>query len=121
MSVLHAYSHLATNFRKLQARLDRDTLAGLPLEKLAYFRPPFTSEAHSIQDFLQNPDMSWGHEGVGKNTASGSVTTPSGRQNITAELLSIEAMVKRGFLGVAEAQVAKRKLLDDNDTKGPRL
>eukprot|EP01050_Picozoa_sp_SAG11_P007283 SAG11_NODE_600_length_8259_cov_6.574510_10_plen_118_part_00 len=106
MSILHAYSHLATNFRNLQARLDRDTLAGLPLEKLAYFRPPFTSEPHSLQKFLEDPDMSWGHEGVGKSSAS-----KSEGQGVAAELLSIEAMLKRGFLGEAEAEAAKQKVL----------
>ncbi len=106
ISILHAYSHLATNFRNLQARLDRDTLAGLPLEKLAYFRPPFTSEPHSLQNFLENPDMSWGHEGVGKSSASNSEG-----QSVAAELLSIEAMVQRGFLEEAEAEAAKQKVL----------
>jgi hypothetical protein len=105
VSILHAYSHLAVNFRKLQARLDRDTLAGLPLEKLAYFRPPFTSERHSMQDFLENPDMSWAHEGVGKARGGEG-------QGVAAELLSIEAMVQRGFLKPAEGEAAKQKVLD---------
>ena len=106
VSVLHAYSHLATNFRNLQARLDRETLAGLPLEKLAYFRPPFTSEPHSLHRFLENPDMSWGHDGVGKPS-----TSDSEGKGTVAELLSIEAMVKRGFLTEAEAKAAKHKVL----------
>lgn len=77
-----------------KARFDRDTLAGLPLEKLAYFRPPWTSEPHSLQRFLEDPDMSWGYEGVGDTSGR---TGPGG--GVAAELLSIEAMEKRGFLG----------------------
>lgn len=65
VAVLHAYAHLATNFRNQQARFRRDVLASLPLEKLAYFRPPWTSEAHSLAHFLEKPDMTWGYEGVG--------------------------------------------------------
>ena len=106
MSVLHAYSHLATNFRKLQARFDRSTLAGLPLEKLAYFRPPFTSEAHSLRDFLQKPDMTWGFAGVGDTAGGG-----GGGGGVAAQLLSIEAMQRRGFLADAEAAAAKREVL----------
>ena len=35
VSVLHLYSHIATNFHHLQGTFGRETLAGLPLEKLA--------------------------------------------------------------------------------------
>ena len=132
VAVLHAYSHLATNFRNLQARFDRDTLAALPLEKLAYFRPPFTSEAHSLRGFLEKPDMTWGctrtrppslsrkprcslpvppllaDEGVGDT--SGRKGDPSDG-GTAAQLLSIEAMQRRGFLGEAEAEAAKQKVL----------
>ena len=108
VAILHAYSHLATNFRNLQARLDRDTLAALPLEKLAYFRPPFTSEAHTLQDFLENPDMTWGYEGIGNTSGR---NRGGGDGGAAAKLLSIEAMEKRGFLGAAEVAVAKQKVL----------
>ena len=50
--------------------------------------------------------MSWGHEGVGKPSSS-----DSEGKGTAAELLSIEAMVKRGFLTEAEAEVAKHKVL----------
>lgn len=109
VAILHAYSHLATNFRNLQARFNRDTLAALPLEKLAYFRPPFTSEAHSLEDFLQKPEMSWGYEGVGET--SGRRAQAEGDGGVAAQLLSIEAMQRRGTLGEEEAAAAKRMIL----------
>ena len=49
----------ATNFHGLQATFDRDTLAGLPLERLAFFRPPLGNRgAVTVDDFVADPDMS---------------------------------------------------------------
>ena len=59
ISVLHLYAHVATNFHGLQATFDRSTLAGLPLERLAYFRPPLGNRgAVTVEDFIADPDMS---------------------------------------------------------------
>ena len=49
----------ATNFHGLQATFDRNTLAGLPLERLAFFRPPLGNRgAVTVDDFVADPDMS---------------------------------------------------------------
>tara|TARA_B100000029_G_scaffold516253_2_gene628034 strand:+ start:31112 stop:31918 length:807 start_codon:yes stop_codon:yes gene_type:complete len=47
VAVLHAYSHLATNWHRLN--IPSKVMAGLPREKLAYFREPW------VADFRQTP------------------------------------------------------------------
>ena len=116
VSVLHAYAHLATNFRRQRSRFDRVTLAGLPLTKLAYFRPPWTSEPHSLQRFLEKPDMSWGYAGVGDT--DGEEENGGG---VAAQLLSLESMHQRGFLDGRQLEAAKDKVLLGPPPATPKL
>ena len=71
-AILHSYTHLCTNTRRLHDYVPPAVLAGLPPEKQAYFRAPWQSGTldpdefapsgtafNTVERFVRKPSMTW--------------------------------------------------------------
>ena len=75
------------------------------------FRPPQANRAVTVDEFVENPDMSWGHAGVGRKDGD------DGEAEHVVRLLSLEAMWRRGSLSEAEFATAKQLLLREDNAR----
>ena len=113
MAILHSYTHLCTNTRRLHDYVPPAVLAGLPPEKQAYFRAPWQTGGlepgeeptaggtlNTIERFVRQPTMTWS-AALGGGAGGG----------VVERLADVARMARTGFLTAAEATEAKAAVL----------
>ena len=125
MCLFNSYTPLAVNSRwPREPYLDPVVLAGLPLDKLAYFRPPWQamwspnaagSFANTVTAFVAEPDMGWvypariAQERDGDASAAQDQSSENGA--VMQQLRSIETMVSQGVLSEERGRKARARVL----------
>ena len=112
-SILHSYTHLCTNTRRLHDYVPPAVLAGLPPEKQAYFRAPWQSGTldpdefapsgtafNTVERFVRKPSMTW----------SAALPYEAGG-GLMERLADVERMERTAFLTPEEAEQAKAAVL----------
>ena len=150
--LFNSYTPLTVNSRwPREPYLDPVVLAGLPLEKLAYFRPPWQAmwspgaagqHANTVGAFVDHPDMGWtapariadaleleGADGDAEDGGAAGPTAGSGGSGgggaVMDQLRSVETMVNRGVMSEEEGRAVRARILGlpvgDSGESGAKL
>jgi hypothetical protein len=133
--LFNSYTPLTVNSRwPREPYLDPVVLAGLPLEKLAYFRPPWEAmwspdaagqHANTVAAFKSNPDMGWAAparivDAMGSDAAAAHAEADAdgaesggsaGARGVIGQLRSVETMVDQGVMSEKEGRAVRARIL----------
>ena len=125
--LFNSYTPLTVNSRwPREPYLDPVVLAGLPLEKLAFFRPPWEAQwsanaagqhANTVEAFVRQPDMGWMAparisdallaRGAGKGEEQAE------ERGLIGQLQSLEVMLSEGVLSEEAGRAARARILGE--------